>query len=132
MTTAAPEPSGTAAAEAADAPVSPFAGGAAVASEPIVTITREALLKLAELRDTEPDADRLGLRVEVISKPGEDFRYDLSFDVVTTAAFSDEVRTHRDGELSLKVIIPANSVELLEGSVLDHNGDAGAHSLWCA
>ena len=35
------------------------------------------------------------------------------------------MRTHRDGELSLKVIIPASSVDLLEGSVLDHNGDAG-------
>ena len=35
--------------------------------------------------DTEPDADTLGLRLEVISKPGEDFAYDLSFDVVTTA-----------------------------------------------
>ena len=94
-------------------------------STSIITITPNALAELAALRDTEPDADRLGLRVEVISKPGEDFRYDLSFDVVTTAAFSDEVRTHRDGELSLKVIIPASSVDLLEGSVLDHNGDAG-------
>ena len=55
----------------------------------------------------DPDADRLGLRLEIISKPGEDFKYDLSFDVVTKAAFSDEVRTHRDGEITMKVIIPA-------------------------
>jgi Fe/S biogenesis protein NfuA len=94
-------------------------------STSIITVTPNALVELAALRDTEPDADRLGLRVEVISQPGEEFRYDLSFDVVTTAAFSDEVRTHRDGELTLKVIIPAASVDLLEGSVLDHSSQAG-------
>jgi len=125
VTTAAPEPSGTAAVEAADAPVSPFAGGAAVASEPIVTITREALLKLAELRDTEPDADRLGLRLEIISGAGEDFKYDLSFDVVTKAAFTDEVRTLSTDGVSMKVIIPANSIELLQGATLDHTESAG-------
>lgn len=91
----------------------------------IITITPAALDELVTLRDTESDADRLGLRLEIISKPGEEFRYDLSFDTVTTAAFSDEVRTHRDGDLSLKVIIPASSIEFLEGAVLDHNGAAG-------
>lgn len=91
----------------------------------IITITPEALTALAELRDAEPDADRLGLRLEIISKPGEDFRYDLAFDVVTQAAFTDEVRTHRDGDLALKVIIPANSIELLEGATLDHSERAG-------
>ena len=91
----------------------------------IITITPEALAALAALRDEEPDADRLGLRLEIISKPGEDFRYDLAFDVVTQAAFTDEVRTHRDGDLALKVIIPANSLELLEGATLDHSERAG-------
>lgn len=91
----------------------------------IVTITPEALKELAALRDTEPDADRLGLRLEIISKPGEDFKYDLSFDVVTTAAISDEVRTHTDGELSMKVIVAGNSIDLLNGATLDHTSSAG-------
>ena len=91
----------------------------------VITITPEALTTLVEMRDTEPDADRLGLRLEIISKPGEEFRYDLSFDVVTKAAFTDEVRTHVEGDLSLKVIIPANSLELLEGATLDHTSHAG-------
>lgn len=91
----------------------------------IITITPEALAELVALRDTEPDADRLGLRLEIISKPGEDFRYDLSFDVVTTAAFTDEVRTHTAEGVSLKVIIPATSVDLLEGATLDHTAGAG-------
>ena len=72
-------------------------------SEPIVEITPGALAKLIELRDAEPDAEGLGLRLELASGPGEDFRYDLSFDEFLTAAFTDEVRTH-DG---LKVIIPS-------------------------
>ena len=58
----------------------------------IITITPEALATLVELRDTEPDADGLGLRLEVISGRGEDFRYDLSFDVVTRAATRVRVR----------------------------------------
>ena len=62
-------------------------------STPIVTITEAALAKLLELRADEPDDDQLGLRVEVTSGPGEEFRYDLSFDEYLKAAFADEVRT---------------------------------------
>ena len=125
VSTVAPDPSASATAEASDAPVSPFAGGATTAPSGIVAITREALLKLDELRATEPDADRLGLRLEIISGPGEDFKYDLSFDVVTKAAFTDEVRTHTTDGLSMKIIIPANSIELLDGATLDHSESAG-------
>lgn len=108
-------------------PVSPLA---AEATSSIITITPTALVELAALRDTEPDADRLGLRLEIISEPGEDFKYDLSFDVVTKAAFTDEVRTHIGTDDSgvtttLKVIIPAASRELLEGGTLDHSSSAG-------
>jgi Fe/S biogenesis protein NfuA len=91
----------------------------------IITITPDALAALVAMRDTEPDADRLGLRLEIISKPGEDFRYDLSFDIVTQAAFTDEVRTHLVDDVSLKVIIPVGHVDLLEGATLDHTESAG-------
>jgi Fe/S biogenesis protein NfuA len=91
----------------------------------IISITPAALVELAALRDTEPDADRLGLRLEIISKPGEDFQYDLSFDVVTKAAFTDEVRTHTGEGITLKVIVPASSLDLLEGATLDHTSGAG-------
>jgi Fe/S biogenesis protein NfuA len=112
--------------------VSPLAASplAAEVTSSIITITPEALVELAALRDTEPDADRLGLRLEIISAPGEDFKYDLSFDVVTTAAFTDEVRTHTNTDdagltTTLKVIIPAASRDLLEGGTLDHSSSAG-------
>jgi Fe/S biogenesis protein NfuA len=93
----------------------------AAASEPIITITPAAHAELVKLRDEEPDADKLGLRLALASAPGEDFRYDLSFDEYLTAAFTDEVRTH-DG---LKVIIPGNDLELLQGATLDYNDNQG-------
>ncbi|MEC8464853.1 MAG: NifU family protein, partial [Actinomycetota bacterium] len=70
---------------------------------------------------SEADADSLGLRLAISSAPGEDFRYDLSFEEFLTAAFTDEVRTIGD----FKVIIPADSVEFLQGAVLDHNEAQG-------
>ena len=73
------------------------------------------------MRDEEPETDRLGLHLEIVSEPGQEFRYDLAFEVTTKAAFSDEVRTH-DG---LKVIIPAKDVELLTGATLDFTASQG-------
>lgn len=86
----------------------------------IIEVTPAAIAELVQLRDDEPDADRLGLRLEIISEAGEEFRYDLSFDVVTTAAITDEVRTHTgDGGVELKVIIPGKDVDSMRGAVLD-------------
>lgn len=96
-------------------PLAGAAGGGLDPSTPIVEITPEALAQLKRMRDEEPDADKLGLRLEIASGPGEEFRYDLSFDEFLTAAFTDEVRTH-DG---LKVIVPARDAELLQGATLD-------------
>ncbi|MGI9053934.1 MAG: NifU family protein, partial [Ilumatobacteraceae bacterium] len=105
---------------------SPLAGGASDASDPIVEITPGALVKLIELRDAEPDAEQLGLRLELASAPGEDFRYDLSFDEFLTAAFTDEVRTHAESpDLSLKVIVPQRDREQLQGATLDHTDTQG-------
>jgi Fe/S biogenesis protein NfuA len=88
-------------------------------SDLIITITSEAVEKLKELRADEADADQLGLRLEIVSEPGEEFRYDLSFCEYLDAAFTDEVRTH-DG---LKVVIPGRDLDRLQGSTLDY-GDA--------
>jgi Fe/S biogenesis protein NfuA len=106
-------------------PLSPLA--AATTDEPrtIIDITAAALTELLTLRATEEDAERLGLRLEIVSEPGEDFRYDLSLDVVTKAAFTDEVRTVRHGDESIKVIIPARDVDLLQDAVLDHTESQG-------
>ncbi len=92
---------------------------------PIITITDAALVKLLELRADESDPDDLGLRLAIASAPGEDFRYDLSFDEYLTAAFTDEVRTHEGDAGSIKVIIPAESVERLTDATLDYTDTQG-------
>jgi len=87
----------------------------------VVSITQEALDKLKELRADEPDADQLGLRLEIASDASEEFRYDLSFSEYLDAAFTDEVRTHE----GLKVIIPGKDIELLSGATLDYAETTG-------
>jgi Fe/S biogenesis protein NfuA len=99
-------------------------GHATGASRPIITVTDAALAKIIELRDEEADAEQLALRLAIASGPGEDFRYDLSFDEFLKADFTDEVRTHTGGDgLTIKVIIPAGDVDRLQDATLDY-GDA--------
>ncbi|MFM9226405.1 MAG: NifU family protein [Actinomycetota bacterium] len=90
-------------------------------SDTIIEITTEALERRVSLRDGEPEKERLGLRLEVIANPGEEVRYDLSFEIVTKAAFSDEVRTIE----GLKIIVPQASKEHIQGSVLDFSDRQG-------
>lgn len=103
--------------------VSPFATETPTVDKTntIVSISPIAHVKLLELRDAETEGAQLGLRLEILSQPGEDFRYDLSFDFFTKAAFSDEVRTI-DG---LKIIIPAKDVESFQGATIDHSDSQG-------
>jgi Fe/S biogenesis protein NfuA len=102
-------------------PLAPKSPLAPATSEPIITITEAAMVELVRLRDAEEDASALGLRLEIVSGPGEEFKYDLSLDEFRKAAFSDEVRTHE----GLKVIVPAKDVELLQGAVLDFTSSSG-------
>ncbi|CAB4884786.1 unannotated protein [freshwater metagenome] len=99
--------------------VSPLS--AQVDAELIISVTSAAHAQIITMRDDEPETDRLGLRLEIISEPGQEFRYDLSFEVTTKAAITDQVRTH-DG---LKVIIPAKDIDLLTGATLDFTDSQG-------
>ena len=101
--------------------MSPLAPQTTTEVSSIITITDDALAELVKLRDSEEDAASLGLRLEIVSGPGEDFKYDLSLDEFRKAAFTDEVRTHN----GMKVIIPAKDVELLEGAILDYSSTGG-------
>ncbi len=84
------------------------------------------MAKLHEMRADETDADQLGLRLAIASAPGEDFRYDLSFDEFLKAAFTDEVRTHEGSDgASIRVIIPAENVEMLLDATLDFSESQG-------
>ena len=101
--------------------MSPLAPQTTTEVSSIITITDDALAELVKLRDSEEDAASLGLRLEIVSGPGEEFKYDLSLDEFRKAAFTDEVRTHS----GMKVIIPAKDVELLEGAILDYTANGG-------
>ena len=101
--------------------MSPLAPQTTTEVSSIITITDDALAELVKLRDSEEDAASLGLRLEIVSGPGEEFKYDLSLDEFRKAAFTDEVRTHS----GMKVIIPAKDVELLEGAILDYSSTSG-------
>ena len=87
--------------------------------EHIVTVTDTAVEQLLQLRDAEPEGDRLGVRIEILADEGPDFTYDLSFQIVTKSDITDIVRTTN----GLKVIVPAKDVTNLEGAVLDYEID---------
>jgi Fe/S biogenesis protein NfuA len=89
------------------------------ADDMVITLTPRAVERLKELRDEEPEGDRLGLRIEILGEEGTDFAYDLSFQIVTKAEMSDVIRNH-DG---LRVIIPAKDTQNLEGATLDFEPD---------
>ena len=87
--------------------------------EHIITVTDVAVEQLLQLRDAEPEGDRLGVRIEILADEGPDFTYDLSFQIVTKSDITDVVRSTN----GLKVIVPAKDVTNLEGAVLDYESD---------
>ena len=75
---------------------------------------------------TRPTPTSSGLRLAIASGPGEDFRYDLSFDEFLKAAFTDEVRTHTGADgVTIKVIIPGADAERLQDATLDFTDSQG-------
>jgi Fe/S biogenesis protein NfuA len=85
------------------------------AIEPVVTVTEAALEKILELRAAEDEPDTLGLRIEVTGVRGADFTYDLAFEPLAEAEPDDIIR--HAGELA--VMVPAGSVDDLQGATLD-------------
>jgi len=92
-------------------------------TEPVITVTENALAKILELRAGEENPDELGLRIEVTGVRGAEFSYDLAFEPLAECA-EDDVRHDHDG---LAVVVPADSVDKLLGSTLDlpSNPDQG-------
>lgn len=83
--------------------------------KPVVLITDTARKKILELRAAEDDADSLGLRIAVTGVNGPEYSYDLSFDALD-AVEADDVVVEGGG---LSVIVPADSVDKMQGSTLD-------------
>jgi Fe/S biogenesis protein NfuA len=96
--------------ESAAPRVSPFA-----TVLPVIEISPVAMETVLGIRAGEDDPDGLGLRVEITAASGAEYTYDLSFDELANAA-ADDVLVDAAG---VTVIVPAETVERLRGSVLD-------------
>ncbi|MEM9037056.1 MAG: NifU family protein [Actinomycetota bacterium] len=83
-------------------------------TEPVLTITDEALEKIQDLRSGEDDADALGLRIEVTGVRGVDYTYDLAFEVIDERDKTDVVL-----DAGIPVVLPADDIEKLQGATLD-------------
>lgn len=81
----------------------------------IVEVTDVALEKVLEIRGDEDEPETLGLRIEIIGVNGSDFTYDLAFESLDETK-PDDIITEIG---TLSVVVPADSVDRLRGSVLD-------------
>lgn len=90
--------------------------------KPVVLVTDAALAKILELRDQEDDGTPLGLRIEVTGSNGPEYRYDLSFESLEAVRSDDSVVDWMD----LTVIVPAESVDKLQGAQLDLPANGGS------
>jgi len=88
----------------------------------VFTVTPEAIARILELRDQEEDPASLALRVEVTGTNGVEYAYDLAFDPIAEADAADAMFHQGD----LPVIVPAGSIEQLDGATLDIPAGGGA------
>jgi Fe/S biogenesis protein NfuA len=86
---------------------------------PVLTITDQARANVVEIRDEEPEGDRLALVVEVSGDAGGEYTYDMYFQPVDEAGDGDAVHAHDD----LVVVVPAASVERMRGATLGMSRD---------
>lgn len=91
----------------------------------ILTVTEAAIAKILELREAEDDPSGLALRVSVTGIAGPEYTYDLTFEPVADAADTDNV--YQQGELP--VMVPADSMDSLQGATLDLPGTDGQGGL---
>jgi Fe/S biogenesis protein NfuA len=82
----------------------------------VLTVTDAARQAILDMRATEPEADALALKVEILGATGTEFTYDLTFEPVASAGDGDEL--DQSGELP--VLVPAASVDDLAGATLDN------------
>ena len=100
-------------------------------ASPSFTMGAKAVAHVTSLRDEQDGAGGLAFWIEVLGARGPDFAYDLYFQAADEAGADDLVLTVGDepeGE-SLIVVIPAESVALLDGAHLDMSRDLLAPGL---
>ncbi|MGI8753540.1 MAG: NifU family protein [Acidimicrobiales bacterium] len=94
---------------------------------PVLTVTDAALTKILQLRSDEAAPESLGLWVEVSGTSGNAYTYDMYFQAANDARPEDWTGVQSD----LMLVVPAESVPKMVGSVLDLNRDllAGGMSI---
>lgn len=83
--------------------------------KPVVLVTDAARARILELLEQEEDGAPLGLRIEVTGDSGPEYSYDLTFDSLDSVGEGDSVVDW----LGLSVIVPASSIDRLQGAQLD-------------
>jgi Fe/S biogenesis protein NfuA len=83
------------------------------------TVTDKAKRNVLKIRADEDNAESLALWIAVIGAQAGEYAYDLYFDVPDKAVEGDAVLHHDD----LTVVIPAASVEKMDGATLDMTRD---------
>lgn len=93
------------------------------AERPIVIVTEAARQTVLGMRAAETDGESLALRIDVtgLGEGGREYAYELMFEPVADARDGDEVRMSGD----LAVLVPADSVDQLQGATLDHADATG-------
>lgn len=87
-------------------------------AQPIFSIDRRAASKLDEIRQSQPDGEKLGLAISIVGLNGDEFAYEMAMMLPEHAAPDDIVVA---GEIP--VVISAADVENLRGAVLTMNRD---------
>lgn len=93
--------------------------------EVVLTVTETAIAKILELRRSEDDPETLALRIAVTGVRGPEYTYDLTFEPLAEATETDLV--YHQGELP--VMVPADSMDSLQGATLDLPGTDGQGGL---
>ena len=83
--------------------------------KPVVLVTDLARAKILDLLNEEEAATPQGLRIEVTGESGPEYRYELSFDALDSAEADASIVDW----LGLGVIVPASSIDKLQGATLD-------------
>ncbi len=90
-----------------------------MANDSVLTITDKALAKILDIRSQEPDSDQLALEIRIAGVRDSQFSYEMAMIHTQDIPAADRLEAH--GELN--VVIPADSVENLQGATLDVSRD---------
>lgn len=88
----------------------------------VVLITDDARDRILELLAEEEDGTPRGLRIEITGDSGPEYSYELTLDALDDVEADDSVVDW----LGLSVIIPANSIDRLQGAQLALPAGGGA------